>query len=86
MLRSFADARRGASNRTRFEGGEGIGNVVGPMFPFTSSRLMSSKCERSLGPMTSDRFDEWKDEDLDDFEFVRSGGEPGSPLNAMVTS
>jgi hypothetical protein len=58
MLRSFAEARLGASNSTRVEGGEGIGKVEGPRAPFTSSRLMSSKCDRSLGPMTSERPEE----------------------------
>lgn len=66
----------GASKTTRLDGETGIGKVGGPC---TSSRLMSSKCERSLGPMMSDRPEEWKLDDLDDFEFVRSGGLPGGP-------
>lgn len=52
-----------------------MGKEEGP--PEASSRLMSSKCERSLGPMKSERVDEWKLDDLDDLEFVRSGGLPG---------
>lgn len=52
--------------------------------PPRSSRLMSSKWVRSLWPMTSDIFEEWKDEDLDDFEFVRSGGLPGAAIVASA--
>jgi hypothetical protein len=37
---------------------------------------MSSKLERSH-ETPSARLEEWKDEDLDDFESVSSGGEPG---------
>lgn len=51
-----------------------------------SSRLMSSKWDRSLGPMMSERDEECSDDDLDDFEFVRSGGEPGAPPRPMVSS
>jgi hypothetical protein len=47
---------------------------------------MSSKWERSWGAMTSDRFEEWKELDLDDLEFVRSGGEPGGPPMAILAS
>jgi hypothetical protein len=42
----------------------------------TSSRLMSSKLLRSQ-VTASAMLDEWYDEDLDDLESVRSGGEPG---------
>lgn len=53
-----------------------MGKEVGP--PDVSSRLMSSKWERfSVVPMKSSRVDEWMLDDLDDFEFVRSGGLPG---------
>lgn len=42
---------------------------------------MSSKWERSLGPMMSERPEEWnEDDDLDDLELVRSGGLPGAPI------
>ena len=67
---------RGASKRTRLEGLAGMGKDEGA--PDASSRLMSSKCERfSVVPMKSRRVDEWMLDDLDDFEFVRSGGLPG---------
>lgn len=64
-----------ASKMTRLEGLTGSGKEAGP--PAASLRLMSSKCERSAGPMRSERVDEWKLDDLLDFEFVRSGGLPG---------
>lgn len=39
---------------------------------------MSSKWERfSVVPIKSKSVDEWMLDDLDDFEFVRSGGLPG---------
>jgi hypothetical protein len=41
-----------------------------------SSRLMSSKFLRS-GVESSGRLEEGKEEDLEDLESVRSGGEPG---------
>lgn len=47
----------------------------------TSSRPISSKCATSARiPLSSDWYEEWKD-DLDDFELLRerSGGEPGIP-------
>lgn len=67
---------RGASKRTRLDGLAGTGKEEGP--PDASSRLMSSKCERfSVVPMKSSSVDEWMLDDLDDFEFVRSGGLPG---------
>lgn len=50
-----------------------------------SSRVISSKCERSLGPMMSDRPEEWRLEDFEDFEFVRSGGLPGAPPRARLS-
>jgi hypothetical protein len=58
----------------------------GPWVPCTSSRLISSKWDRSWGAMTSERCEEWKELDLDDLEFVRSGGEPGAPPRAMFAS
>lgn len=52
-----------------------------------SSRLMSSKCDRfSVVPMKSRRVDEWMLDDLDDFEFVRSGGLPGGAPNVCWAS
>jgi hypothetical protein len=54
--------------------------------PCTSSRLISSKCERSAGPIMSERASEWKDDDLEDLEFVKSGGEPGAPSRAGFDS
>jgi len=65
---------REASYNTRF-GECGTGKADGP---WTSSRLMSSKCERSLGLIMSDRLSEWKLDDLLDLELVRSGGLPGA--------
>jgi hypothetical protein len=48
---------------------------------------MSSKCERfSVVPMKSRRVDEWMLDDLDDFEFVRSGGLPGGAPNVCWAS
>ena len=85
MPRLLDEDVRGASNTTRLEGDTGIGKELGPR-PCRSSRLMSSKCERSLGPMMSERVEEWKDEDLDDLELVRSGGEPGAPPRAPLDS
>jgi hypothetical protein len=44
----------------------------------SSSSPISSKfptSERTV--LSSDWYDEWKEDDLDDFEDVRSGGEPG---------
>jgi hypothetical protein len=66
---------RDASNSTRLEGDVGMWKDEGAAC--RSSRLMSSKWERSLWPMTSGRLEEWKDEDLDDLELVRSGGLSG---------
>jgi hypothetical protein len=44
---------------------------------------MSSKCERfSVVPIKSRSVDEWMLDDLDDFEFVRSGGLPGAASKA----
>ena len=60
-----------------------MGKAVGP---WTSSRLMSSKCDRSLGPMKSDKVDEWKLLDLEDLELVRSGGLPGGAPKAEWVS
>lgn len=37
---------------------------------------MSSKCAISWGPASA-KLEEWNDEDLEDFEFVSSGGDPG---------
>lgn len=71
----------GASKTMRLEGLTGTGKDAGP--PAASLRLMSSKCERSLGPIESDRVDEWKLDDLDDFELVRSGGLPGGAPKAV---
>src|ERR1700744_6118900 len=42
----------------------------------TSARLMSSKLLRSQATASA-MLDEWNDDDLDDLESVRSGGEPG---------
>jgi hypothetical protein len=50
-----ADARE-ASNRVRLDGEVGMGKEEGP--PCRSSRLMSSKCERSCGPTMSERLEE----------------------------
>ena len=66
---------REASNITRLEGDVGMWKDEGA--PCRSSRLMSSKWERSLWPMPSGRLAEWKDDDLDDLELVRSGGLSG---------
>lgn len=55
-----------------------MGNTVGP---FTSSRLISSKCDRSPGPIKSDSVSEWKLELFELFELVRSGGEPGALMS-----
>ena len=77
VLRALDVEVRELSNSRRFGDGSGMGNAVGPC---PSSRLMSSKCDRSLGPMTSDKPEEWKLDDLDDFELVRSGGLPGAPM------
>lgn len=65
----------GASYTTLVDEELDTGNTAGP---FTSSRLISSKCDRSLGPMSSDSVSEWKVELFELFEFVRSGGEPGA--------
>jgi hypothetical protein len=46
---------------------------------------MSSKCDRSLGPMKSECVEEWKLLDLDDLLFVRSGGLPGAPNAAWAS-
>ncbi len=44
----------------------------------SSSRPISSKLPTSeRAVLSSDWYDEWKEDDLDDFEEVRSGGEPG---------
>jgi hypothetical protein len=66
---------RWPSKMTRSEGLNGIGKREGP--PVASSRLMSSKWERSLVPMKSASVDECRLLDLEDFELVRSGGLPG---------
>jgi hypothetical protein len=68
---------REPSNSRRLGDGSGMGNELGPC---PSSRLMSSKWDRSLGPITSDMPEEWKLLDLDDLELVRSGGLPGAPI------
>lgn len=76
---------RGASKRMRLDGLAGMGKEEGP--PDASSRLMSSKCDRfSVVPMKSRRVDEWMLDDLDDFEFVRSGGLPGGAPNVCWAS
>jgi hypothetical protein len=36
--------------------------------------------------MTSERWEEWKELDLEDLELLRSGGEPGAPPRAMLAS
>jgi hypothetical protein len=44
----------------------------------SSSRPISSKLPTSESTvLSSDWYEEWKDEDFEDFEEVRSGGEPG---------
>jgi hypothetical protein len=44
----------------------------------SSSRPISSKLPTSESAvLSSDWYDEWKDEDFEDFDEVRSGGEPG---------
>jgi hypothetical protein len=76
---------RGASKRMRLDGLEGMGKDGGP--PDASSRLMSSKWERfSVVPIKSSSVDEWMLDDLDDFEFVRSGGLPGAWPNVCWAS
>ena len=77
VLRELGMELREPSNSRRFGDGSGMGKEFGPC---PSSRLMSSKCDRSLGPMTSDMPDEWKLDDLEDLELVRSGGLPGGPI------
>jgi hypothetical protein len=77
VLRVLETELREPSNSRRFGDGSGMGKELGPC---PSSRLMSSKCDRSLGPIMSDMTDEWKLDDLDDLELVRSGGLPGAPI------
>lgn len=88
MLRVLETDMRGfeTSYSRRLEDEAGMGKEEGPKAPCKSSRLMSSKWDRSLGPMMSERDEECSDDDLDDFEFVRSGGEPGAPPRPMVSS
>lgn len=77
VLRVLEMELREPSNIRRLGDGSGMGKELGPC---PSSRLMSSKCDRSLGPITSDMPEEWKLEDFDDLELVRSGGLPGAPI------
>jgi hypothetical protein len=76
-LREPNDELREPSKSRRLGEGRGMGKVFGPC---PSSRLMSSKCDRSPGPITSERPEEWKLDDLEDLELVRSGGLPGAPM------
>jgi hypothetical protein len=74
-LRPPATEGREPSKMMRSDGLNGAWNPEGPAA--ASSRLMSSKCERSLVPIKSVSVDECRLLDLDDLEFVRSGGLPG---------
>lgn len=55
----------------------------------SSSRPMSSKCDMSeMKPSAPECDDEWLEDDLDDFDPLRPGGEPGgaSLANEVISS
>lgn len=83
-LRPLEGNAFGASKMMLLEELAGIGKEDGP--PVASSRLISSKWERLPGPKKSEWVEEWQLLDLDDLEFVRSGGLPGGIPKAELAS
>ena len=48
---------------------------------------MSSKCDRSVKtPSREEKDEDWKEDDLEDLELVRPGGEPGGCAKVVISS
>ena len=48
---------------------------------------MSSKCERSEKTASGEeKVDDWYEDDLEDLELVKSGGEPGGGAKVVISS